>query len=151
MARRGRTGRKDRRRGDSLDRVLRAGSPAAPRRVAGGLPGARGLPPRRDGSLGRAVRRGQGPARANPDAHICFYGHYAALNGEYLTSHGHADSVLAGELEDALVALARRRADPGPRVSLAKLDFPVPARTALPALKKYAHLDREGAPHLVGY
>src|SRR2546421_10264050 len=28
---------------------------------------------------------------ANPDAHICFYGHYAALNGEYLTSHGHAD------------------------------------------------------------
>src|SRR5438034_1348526 len=70
---------------------------------------------------------------ANPDAHICFYGHYAALNGEYLTSHGHADSVLAGELEDALVALARRRADPGPRVSLAKLDFPVPARTALPA------------------
>ena len=88
---------------------------------------------------------------ANPDAHICFYGHYAALNGEYLTSHGHADSVLAGELEDALVALARRRADPGPRVSLAKLDFPVPARTALPALKKYAHLDHEGAPHLVGY
>src|SRR5437773_2749850 len=88
---------------------------------------------------------------ANPDAHICFYGHYAALNGEYLTSHGHGDSVLAGELEDALVALARRRADPGPRVSLAKLDFPVPARTALPALKKYAHLDREGAPHLVGY
>src|SRR5205809_1015597 len=52
---------------------------------------------------------------ANPDAHICFYGHYAALNGEYLTSHGHADSVLAGELEDALVALARRRADPVPR------------------------------------
>src|SRR5881397_3447036 len=38
---------------------------------------------------------------ANPDAHICFYGHYAALNGEYLTSHGHADSVLAGELEGA--------------------------------------------------
>src|SRR5881296_1609035 len=88
---------------------------------------------------------------ANPDAHICFYGHYAALNGEYLTSHGHADSVLAGELEDALVALARRRADPGPRVSLARLDFPVPARAALPALKKYAHLDREGASHLVGY
>src|SRR2546430_2300174 len=85
---------------------------------------------------------------ANPDAHICFYGHYAALNGEYLTSHGHADSVLAGELEDALVALARRRADPGPRVSLAKLDFPVPARTALPALKKNAHLHRDGAPHL---
>ncbi|PYN17642.1 MAG: radical SAM protein, partial [Candidatus Rokuibacteriota bacterium] len=79
---------------------------------------------------------------ANPDAHICFYGLYAALNAEYLTSQGHADSVLAGELEDALVALARRLADPGPRVRLARLDFPVPARAALPALKKYAHLDR---------
>ena len=88
---------------------------------------------------------------ANPDAHICFYGLYAALNAEYLTSQGHADSVLAGELEDALVALARRLADPGPRVRLARLDFPVPARAALPALKKYAHLDREGASHLVGY
>src|SRR5437667_319538 len=102
-----------------------------------------------------ALRRGVAPAArrraANPDAHICFYGHYAALNGEYLTSHGHADSVLAGELEDALVARVERLADPGPRVSLAKLDFPVPARAALPALKKYAHLDREGAPHLVGY
>src|SRR5947209_1919774 len=43
---------------------------------------------------------------ANPDAHICFYGLYAALNAEYLTSQGHADSVLAGELEDALVVLA---------------------------------------------
>jgi radical SAM superfamily enzyme YgiQ (UPF0313 family) len=89
---------------------------------------------------------------ANRDAHVCFYGHYAALNAEHLRSAGHADSVLAGELEDALVALARRLdAGATPRVSLAKLDFPVPARAALPALKKYAHLDREGAPHLVGY
>ena len=88
---------------------------------------------------------------ANPDAHICFYGLYAALNAEHLTSQGHADSVLAGELEDALVALARRLSDPGPRVRLARLDFPVPARAALPSLKKYAHLDREGASHLVGY
>src|SRR5213594_392114 len=89
---------------------------------------------------------------ANPDAHVCFYGHYAALNAEHLRSARHADSVLAGELEDALVTLARRLdAGATPRVSLAKLDFPVPARAALPALKKYAHLDHEGAPHLVGY
>jgi len=89
---------------------------------------------------------------ANPDAHICFYGHYAALNAAHLTSHGHADSVLAGELEDDLVALARRLdAAETPSVSLAKLDFPVPARAALPALKKYAHLDREGTSHLVAY
>jgi radical SAM superfamily enzyme YgiQ (UPF0313 family) len=88
----------------------------------------------------------------NPGAHICFYGHYAALNAEHLTAAHHADSVLAGELEDALVTLAQRLdAAAAPRVSLTKLDFPVPARAALPALKKYAHLDREGAPHLVGY
>jgi radical SAM superfamily enzyme YgiQ (UPF0313 family) len=89
----------------------------------------------------------------NPGAHVCFYGHYAALNAEYLTSEGHADSVLAGEMEDALVGVARRLDDAArpPRVSLTKLDFPVPARAALPTLKKYAHLDREGAPHLVGY
>src|SRR5205814_2195218 len=87
---------------------------------------------------------------ANPDAHICFYGLYAALNAEYLTSQGHADSVLAGELEDALVALARRLADPGPRVRLARLDFPVPARAEFPALTfeftaKIEHLLREHA------
>jgi radical SAM superfamily enzyme YgiQ (UPF0313 family) len=89
---------------------------------------------------------------ANPAAHVCFYGHYAALNAEHLTSQGHADSVLAGELEDTLVALALRLdADAAPRVSLDKLNFPVPARGALPTLKQYAHLDREGASHLVGY
>ena len=90
---------------------------------------------------------------ANPTAHVCFYGHYAALNAEHLLSEGHADSVLAGELEDALVDLARRLDVPAPppRVTLEKLDFPLPARTALPSLKKYAHLDHEGTPHLVGY
>src|ERR671934_91305 len=46
---------------------------------------------------------------ANPAAHVCFYGHYAALNAEHLLGERHADSVLAGELEDALVALARWR------------------------------------------
>src|SRR5919201_5821258 len=89
----------------------------------------------------------------NPAAHVCFYGHYAALNAEHLLRERHADSVLAGELEDALVGLARRLDDAtgAPRVTLDKLHFPVPARAALPALKKYAHLDREGASHLVGY
>ena len=89
---------------------------------------------------------------ANPAAHICFFGHYAVLNAEHLTSQGHADSVLAGEMEDALVALARRLdAGAAPRVRLDKLDFPVPARAALPSLKKYARLDRGGGSHVVGY
>jgi radical SAM superfamily enzyme YgiQ (UPF0313 family) len=89
----------------------------------------------------------------NRAAHICFYGHYATLNADDLLARGLADSVLGGELETALVDLARRLDDAAspPRVTLTKLDFPVPARSALPSLKKYAHLDRDGAPHLVGY
>ena len=88
----------------------------------------------------------------NSAAHICFFGHYAALNAEYLTSRGYAGSVLAGELEDALVDLARRLDGAAPpRVTLAKLDFPVPARGGLPPLEKYAHLDCDGARQLVGY
>jgi radical SAM superfamily enzyme YgiQ (UPF0313 family) len=89
----------------------------------------------------------------NPAAHICFYGHYAALNADYLVQRGLADSILAGELERALVDLAHRRDDSArpSRVTLARLDFPVPERAALPSLKKYAHLDRDGAPRLVGY
>jgi radical SAM superfamily enzyme YgiQ (UPF0313 family) len=91
----------------------------------------------------------------NPGAHLCFYGHYAALNAEFLRAEAHADSVLAGEMEEALVALARTLADgeaPRPeRPVLVRLGFPTPSRTALPSLKKYAHLDRAGVPHLVGH
>src|ERR671931_1458591 len=46
-------------------------------------------------------------ARAvNPTCHIAFYGLYATLNAEHLLKHA-ADSVLSGELEAALVELAR--------------------------------------------
>jgi len=44
----------------------------------------------------------------NPSAHICFYGLYAALNANELLSDACADTVLAGELEDQLVALVRQ-------------------------------------------
>ncbi|MGH7354950.1 MAG: CUAEP/CCAEP-tail radical SAM (seleno)protein, partial [Candidatus Rokuibacteriota bacterium] len=43
----------------------------------------------------------------NPGCHVCFYGLYATLNAGYLLANG-GDSVLAGECEDDLVALARR-------------------------------------------
>jgi radical SAM superfamily enzyme YgiQ (UPF0313 family) len=99
----------------------------------------------------------------NPAAHICFYGLYAGLNAEYLLTHG-ADSVIAGEVESALVALARRLAqdgegpvagvgEPGAPAApvLEKLPFPTPSRSALPSLKKYAHLDRGGRLELAGY
>ncbi len=93
----------------------------------------------------------------NPTAHICVYGLYAALNaGELLDAC--ADSVLAGELEDQLVELVRKveAAEPGSaagaaRTVLGKLNFPVPSRTALPALKKYAHVERNGRRDLAAY
>src|SRR5438093_1500755 len=57
-----------------------------------------------------ALRLGVGVAarvrRENPSAHICFYGLYATLNADYLLKHS-ADSVLSGEVEDALVQLAQ--------------------------------------------
>jgi len=116
----------------------------------------------------------------NPDAHICLYGHYAALNQDELLSDASVDTVLAGEMEDALVELVRqleateagergtlrrdlglgeRRRVPrspasvaaGSRAVLAKLDFPVPARHALPSLKMYAHAERDGRRDLAAY
>ena len=43
--------------------------------------------------------------RINPGCHICFYGLYASLNADYLLAHC-GDSVIGGEFESALVALA---------------------------------------------
>ena len=43
---------------------------------------------------------------ANPTAHVCFFGLYAVLNRELLASGGVADSVLAPDSEEQLVAIA---------------------------------------------
>jgi radical SAM superfamily enzyme YgiQ (UPF0313 family) len=114
----------------------------------------------------------------NPAAHICVYGLYAALNARELLDTC-ADSVLAGELEDQLLEKVRQaeaaapvepgearranaglseRASPGStgaaagsRAELVKLSFPVPARHALPSLKKYAHVERHGRRELAAY
>ncbi|MDO8479188.1 MAG: CUAEP/CCAEP-tail radical SAM protein [Candidatus Rokubacteria bacterium] len=101
--------------------------------------------------------------RINPGCHICFYGLYASLNAEYLLAHC-GDSVIGGEFESALVALVEALAAGRPGVVegvhlrghaakpvLDRLPFPVPSRGALPRLKKYAHLDRDGRKDLVGY
>ncbi len=107
-----------------------------------------------------ALRLGVAVARRvreiNPACHVCFYGLYATLNADHLLAHG-GDSVLAGELEEALVALAQRleadgagREAPAPP-TLRRLEFPVPSRAGLPSLKKYAHLDRDGHLELVGF
>jgi radical SAM superfamily enzyme YgiQ (UPF0313 family) len=93
----------------------------------------------------------------NPGAALVFYGLYAALNAEYLAREAQATAVVAGELETELVELVRRLESRGPLASssratvLAKLDFTAPSRTALPSLKKYAQLDRDGSLELVAY
>jgi radical SAM superfamily enzyme YgiQ (UPF0313 family) len=106
-----------------------------------------------------ALRLGVGIAerirKVNPGCHVCFYGLYAALNAEWLLATC-ADSVLAGELEPELVDLVSRleRGEPAARGAaphLAKLDFPVPRRSALPDLTKYARLERDGRLELTGY
>ncbi len=106
-----------------------------------------------------ALRLGAGVAArvraANPRCHVAFYGLYASLNAGHLLAHG-ADSVLSGEAESALVDLAGRlerepRATARPRPILAKLDFPVPSRTGLPALTRYAHVEKGGRLELAGY
>jgi len=103
-------------------------------------------------------------ARAvNPGGHVCFFGLYATLNADFLLAHG-ADSVIGGEAEAPLLALieALERGDAGPLPAVARpgrpaaphlkrLDFPVPSRAALPSIKKYAHLERDGRMELVAY
>src|SRR5256712_3686919 len=96
----------------------------------------------------------------NAGCHIAFYGLYATLNADHLLT-GVADSVMSGEIEAALVDLARRlEREPDapaggspnvPQRVLAKLEFPVPRRASLPSLKKYARLERDGGLELVGY
>ncbi len=85
----------------------------------------------------------------NPGAHLCFFGLYAYLNAEYLRREAGAGTVLGGECEGALVALAEAldRGDAGAAAAAApadpileRLDFPVPSRGALPPLERYAQV-----------
>ncbi len=108
--------------------------------------------------------------RANPQAHLCFYGLYAPMNEAYLRKLG-AESILGGEFEEALLRLAqrvqaRRKSDNGSRkpmrsledrhsagdVPLPRLRFVVPDRSGLPSLPNYAHLAHpDGARRVAGY
>jgi radical SAM superfamily enzyme YgiQ (UPF0313 family) len=101
--------------------------------------------------------------RVNAEAHVCFYGLYAALNAEWLLAHG-GDSAIGGESEAALVSLAESleagRNSGAPGVSLRgrvvgprleRLSFPVPDRDLLPPLDRYARLDHRGSHARVGY
>ncbi|HEU4782646.1 MAG TPA: cobalamin-dependent protein, partial [Ktedonobacterales bacterium] len=102
----------------------------------------------------------------NPNAHICFYGLYATLNADYLLRTG-ADSIIGGEYEEALVALAESLASsnggapeavPGVRTRdhdespvLRRLAYVAPDRASLPAPQSYAYLVRGDEMVPAGY
>ena len=93
-----------------------------------------------------------------PDAHLCVYGLYAPMNADYLRELG-VQSIFGGECEPELLALARQLRTSGEIpvqtdtvVNLSKIDFIVPDRSLLPALKHYAHLNMpDGSVKVVGF
>ncbi len=95
--------------------------------------------------------------KLNPQAHLCCYGLYAPLNEAYLRSLG-AGTILGGEFEPGLVSLAGRLAAGSadapqlePLISLDRLKFQVPLRSALPPIEQYAGLRIGSTSKRVGY
>lgn len=96
----------------------------------------------------------------NPEVHIAAFGLYAPTNEAYLRELG-VDTVLGGEFETALTALAARlesgvTCKPGEqleaRISLARQSFLVPDRAGLPPLERYAFLRMpDGEQRVAGY
>ena len=94
----------------------------------------------------------------NPDTHICAYGLYAPVNGDFLRGLG-ADTVIGGEFEEPLLELVERLRvgatiprGQGSLVSLSRQRFRVPDRSGLPALGSYAQLLLpDGERRMVGY
>lgn len=109
----------------------------------------------------------------NPAAHICFYGLYASLNANYLL-RAHADSIIGGEYEEALLGLFRvlelvpqnrlrnvdaevtgitgvttRARESSP--VLERLPFAQPMRDTLAGPQQYARLVRGDEMRLTGY
>ena len=80
-----------------------------------------------------------------PNAHLCAYGLYAPMNATLLHEAG-AETILGGECEPGLLALAQRlatgdrSATPGATINLSKIRFIPPDRSGLPPLTRYAHL-----------
>jgi radical SAM superfamily enzyme YgiQ (UPF0313 family) len=97
----------------------------------------------------------------HPGAVLAFHGTYAPLHAPLLVEAG-ARAVLGGECEEDLVALARALEEGaelsgfvqrgGEAASRARLDFPVPDRSALPPPARYARLrEADGRERLAGY
>ncbi len=91
--------------------------------------------------------------------HIAFYGLYASPLHDLLMSSGLADSVIGGEYEIGLEALARNLACEGGGVLagvgavplFSRQAYLTPDRRGLPHLDDYARLDLDGDMRLAGY
>jgi radical SAM superfamily enzyme YgiQ (UPF0313 family) len=115
-------------------------------------------------ALRLGVRVAERARRLNPDVIICFYGLYATLNAEYLLRE-HADALIGGEYEEALVALVQAVERDAPLAEtpgvttrdaiaapvLRRLPLSPPARETLPALENYARLATGDEMRLAGY
>jgi radical SAM superfamily enzyme YgiQ (UPF0313 family) len=114
-------------------------------------------------ALRLGVRVAERVLQLNPAAAVCFYGLYAALNADYLLEHG-GDYCIGGECETPLVALAEAldagqtgivdgvyQRGQAAQPFLQRLPFPLPVRTPLPPLEKYARLEHKGESRVVGY
>jgi radical SAM superfamily enzyme YgiQ (UPF0313 family) len=108
------------------------------------------------------IELARGIRRLNPRTHIVFYGLYATPLYERLMGSGLADSVIGGEYEIGLLALADRLAGGsldqrvlprgvGPLPLFDRQLYPVPDRRGLPGLDSYAHLRVDGELRLTGY
>ena len=87
----------------------------------------------------------------NSAARVVCYGLYAPVNAEYLRGLG-AAAIAGGEFEAELLRLAGDLAYTPPLVAFERLAFPVPDRTGLPELSKYARIDLGGGDlRLAGY
>src|SRR5262245_17697644 len=125
-------------------------------------------------ALRLGVRVAQRVREINPQAAVCLYGLYAALNADYLLEHG-GDYCIGGEVEAPLVALVealethergagngrapavdsdgvmQRGATARPPVRRPRLPAALPLRAALPALDRYARLEHRGERRVTGY
>lgn len=91
-----------------------------------------------------------------PDVPIAFFGLYAAPIRDILCAENLADTVISGEAEPGLVrfadALAAGDRPRGLEVSFKRHAYPVPDRSGLPGLDRYARLDPgTGELRLAGY
>jgi radical SAM superfamily enzyme YgiQ (UPF0313 family) len=115
-------------------------------------------------ALRLGVRVAERARSLNPTITICFYGLYATLNAEYLL-RDHADALIGGEYEEALLALVQSVEQGASLVEvpvvttgmataapvLRRLPLPPPARETLPALENYARLATGDETRLAGY